>query len=85
MLTKVSSKGQIVLPSPIRRKLGIETGDPLQAKIEDGRIILTPSRKTGRKFRIKRCKSTGMPVISLGASAPKITNDLVREMLADFP
>ena len=38
MQTRVSSKGQVVLPSPIRRKLGLRTGDPLDAEVESGRI-----------------------------------------------
>ena len=85
MQTKVSSKGQIVLPGPIRRKLGIETGDPLEAKIEGGNIVLIPNRKVGSKYRTRTSKVTGMPVINIGPGAPKITNHWVREMLADFP
>ena len=42
MQTRVSTKGQIVLPGPIRRRLGIRAGDPLDAEIEAGSIILTP-------------------------------------------
>ena len=34
MTTKVSAKGQIVLPGPLRRKLGIWVGDALTAEIE---------------------------------------------------
>lgn len=74
MQTIVSSKGQIVLPVPLRRELGIETGDLLDAKIEDGNIVLVPSRKPKGKYRIKTSKVTGMPVISLGTGAPKITS-----------
>jgi AbrB family looped-hinge helix DNA binding protein len=44
MQTKVSTKGQIVLPGPIRRRLGIRAGDPLDAAIEAGRIVLTPRK-----------------------------------------
>ena len=43
MKTKISTKGQVVLPSPIRRKLGLRAGDPLDAKVEGDRIVLTPS------------------------------------------
>ncbi len=44
MQTRVSTKGQVVLPSPIRRKLGLRAGDPLNADVEGGRIVLTPRR-----------------------------------------
>jgi AbrB family looped-hinge helix DNA binding protein len=85
MNTTVSSKGQVVLPSPIRRKLRIEAGDPLEARIEGNHIVLIPQRKWKRKPRIKISKMTGMPVIGLGPKAPKITSAWVRDMLADFP
>ena len=85
MNTKVSSKGQVVLPSPIRRKLHIEAGDPLDARIEGDHIVLIPQRKAKRKPLIKISKTTGMPVISLGPNAPNITSEWVRDMLADFP
>jgi len=35
----------VVLPGPIRRRLGIRAGDPLDAHIEAGRIVLTPHQK----------------------------------------
>ena len=33
MQTKLSSKGQVVLPGPIRRKLGLRPGEPLAATV----------------------------------------------------
>jgi AbrB family looped-hinge helix DNA binding protein len=33
MQTRVSTKGQVVLPAPIRRRLGIQAGDPLDIAI----------------------------------------------------
>ena len=85
MTTKVSSKGQVVLPSPIRRRLRIESGDPFEARIEGDRIVLIPLRKARPKPRMKISRTTGMPVISMGPKAPKITSEWVRDMLADFP
>jgi len=54
MVTKVSTKGQVVLPGPIRRRLGIRAGDPLDAHIEAGRIVLTPHQKRALTARIVR-------------------------------
>lgn len=85
MTTKVSTKGQVVLPGPVRRKLGIRAGDSLEAKIEAGRIVLTPLRKRVYKARIVKDPTTGLPVLSVGPDAPVLTNKEVREMLADFP
>ena len=43
METIATSKGQVVIPSKIRRQLGIKEGTPLQIDVDDNkRIILTP-------------------------------------------
>lgn len=85
MTTKVSTKGQVVLPGPLRRKLGIRAGDPLEAKIEAGRIVLIPQRKKRLKTRIVKDPVTGLPVLSAGSDAPALTSKEVHEILADFP
>jgi len=86
MVTKVSSKGQVVLPGPIRRKLGIRAGDPLEASVEAGRIVLTPAKKAPRsKARIVYDPATGLPALDAGPDAPILTSEQVENMLADFP
>ena len=85
MQTKVSTKGQVVLPGPIRRKLGIRAGDPLDADIENGRIVLSPRRKQTFEARIIEDPVTGLPVLYAGPDAPELTSEMVAEMLADFP
>ena len=44
METYATSKGQIVIPSSVRRKMGIENGTRIQIDVDDQgrRIILTP-------------------------------------------
>lgn len=44
METVTTSKGQVVIPSKIRRKLGIKEGTYIQIDVDDvnKRIILTP-------------------------------------------
>jgi len=83
--TKVSTKGQVVLPGPLRRKLGIRAGDPLDAKIEAGRIVLTPRRGRAHKVKIVIDPSTGLPVLSAGPDAPILSSKEVQEILAAFP
>jgi AbrB family looped-hinge helix DNA binding protein len=85
MNTRVSTKGQIVLPGPLRRRLGIRAGDPLDARIEAGRIILTPHKKSPRQARIVNDPLTGLPVLTAGADAPQLTGKEVSEILANFP
>jgi AbrB family looped-hinge helix DNA binding protein len=85
MRTKVSTKGQVVLPSRIRRRLGLQPGDSLDAELEGERIILTPRRARGGRARIVKDLVTGLPVLTAGADAAKLTSEQVREILADFP
>jgi AbrB family looped-hinge helix DNA binding protein len=85
MKTRVSTKGQIVLPAPLRRRLGIRAGDPLDIAIEQDRIVLTASKKKTYKARIIDDPITGLPVIDVGPDAPILTSEMVRELLVDFP
>lgn len=85
MQTKVSTKGQVVLPGPIRHKLGLRTGDPLDAKVEGGRIVLTPRETRSRKVSILVDPITGLPVLSVGPDAPLLSSKQVEEILANFP
>lgn len=85
MQTRVSTKGQIVLPGPIRRKLGIRAGDKLEASVEGGSIVLTPTEKPRFEARIVHDPVTGLPALDAGPDAPILTHEQVKEMLADFP
>ena len=86
MQTKISTKGQVVLPSAIRRRLGLRAGDSLDVKTEGDRVVLTLQRKRSRrKAKIVTDPITGFPVLTLGPGAPVLTHKQVKEMLADFP
>jgi AbrB family looped-hinge helix DNA binding protein len=85
MHTRVSSKGQIVLPAPLRRKLGIQTGDPFDIAIEKDRIVLTSPPKKKYEAHIVEDPITGFIAIDVGPDAPTLTSEMVRELLVDFP
>jgi AbrB family looped-hinge helix DNA binding protein len=85
MQTKVSTKGQVVLPGPLRRHLGLRAGDSLDASIEAGRIVLTPRAKRRRQARITQDPVTGLPVLTAGADAPELSSREIAEILANFP
>ena len=85
MQTRVSTKGQVVLPSPLRRRLGIRAGDPLEANIQSGSIVLTPRKKKPLKAKIIVDPVTGLPALTAGKDAPILTSEMVYEMLAEFP
>ena len=85
MQTKVSTKGQVVLPGPLRRRLDIRAGDPLDANIENGRIVLTPQRKRAHRVKFVIDSVTGLPALSAGPNAPTLSSKEVEEILANFP
>lgn len=85
MQTKVSTKGQVVLPGPLRRRLGIQAGDPLDVNVESGRIVLTPRRSRRMRVKIAIDPITGLPVFSAGPDSPVLSSKDVEEILANFP
>ncbi len=85
MQTKVSTKGQVVLPGPLRRRLGIRAGDPLEANIESGRIVLTPRKKRPYQVKLVKDPITGLPAFSAGPNAPALTSKEVADILLNFP
>ena len=85
MKTKISTKGHVLLPVQIRRKLGLRTGDPLEAGVEGGRIVLTPRRARSQKVTIVVDAVTGLPVLSAGSGAPPLNSKQVRKILFEFP
>jgi AbrB family looped-hinge helix DNA binding protein len=85
MQTRVSTKGQVVLPAPLRRRLGLRAGDPLEISVEKDRIVLTQASKQKYEARIVKDPVTGFIAIDMGPDAPILTNEMVKELLADFP
>lgn len=45
-ITKLSTKGQIVLPKEVRDALGLASGTEFEIEIHDGTVLLRPIRKT---------------------------------------
>jgi AbrB family looped-hinge helix DNA binding protein len=85
MQSRVSTKGQIVIPWPLRRRLGIRAGDPLDAHIAAGCIVLTPRTKAPLKAKILTDPITGLPALSLAKDAPVLSSKDVEEILSNFP
>ena len=85
MVTKVSTKGQVVLPSQVRRRLGLQPGDPLEVHVDGEKIVLTPHPKHRRKGKIVIDPITGLPALSAAPDAPVLTSQQVAELMKDFP
>ena len=85
MQTRISSKGQVVHPGPIRRLLGLAPGDALDAKVKSGQIVLTPRHSRPARAAIRRDTMTGLPVLSAGPGAAPLISDQVQEILSNLP
>jgi hypothetical protein len=53
--------------------------------MDGDRIILTPRRARRGSARIVKDAVTGLPVLTAGADAAKLSSEQVREILSDFP
>lgn len=45
-LTKLSTKGQVVLPREVRERLGLSSGTELEVEVRDGLVVLRPIHRT---------------------------------------
>ena len=75
-LVKIKTKYQITLPTNLRVEAGLEVGDLLEAKVEKGRITLTP------KTIIDRAITAGLEDIKNGRVYGPFnsTGDLLRSL-----
>lgn len=74
-----------MLPSRVRRKLGIEPGDSLAVRIERGKIVLSTKGRRPRKARLTTSRRTGLPVIDAGPEAAQVTSEMVERLLDELP
>ncbi len=84
MTTRLSSKGQVVLPQPVRALLGLQPGVEFEIRTEGENVVLTPLRASSRA-QLKRDRKTGLPTFVVPGGTPPLTSDFVRHALADFP
>ncbi len=80
MKVNLLSRGLVVVPAAVRRKLQLRPGDPLEVTVRDGRIVLTPQKRRG-KAKVIVDPITGLPVLSAGPDAPVLTSEQVNEIL----
>ncbi len=73
METTATTKGQVVIPASVRRKLGIKTGTRIQVELDEdnAQIILTPI--TREYIKSMAGKFRGLPLLE----------DLLRERKLD--
>ena len=55
-LVTVKTKYQVTIPRKLREELGIDTGDLLEAEVQDGKIVLTPKEVIDRDTAFARMR-----------------------------
>lgn len=85
MRTKLSTKGQVVLPQGTRRRMNLRPGDELEVRTDGERIVLIPKRKRAPKSEVVRDPLTGFPVLTAGKKAEPLTSEEVAKIMAEFP
>ena len=81
MKTKLSSKGQVVIPLEIRKRMGISTGTVMDCQLAQNRIILSPCESTSKAKLI-----TDAAYIALEApeGAPEMSPERVKDILSEL-
>lgn len=72
---KVGPGGRIVIPAPMRHELGIEPGDSITLRIEDGDLRIVSRQAALRRIR-ERLKKKVPPGVSLA-------DELIKERRAE--
>jgi bifunctional DNA-binding transcriptional regulator/antitoxin component of YhaV-PrlF toxin-antitoxin module len=85
METKLSTKGQLVVPRLARQKLGLRAGTRLECRIAKGSLIFTPKAERQGKTRLERDAETGLMITRGSDPSFVVTSEQVRAALADFP
>ena len=84
MTTKLSTKGQIVLPKQARTRLQLRPGTKLLCKVEGGSIVLTPEHPVSEKPKLIRDLKTGL-MITKSPAHVHVTSEDIRTALVHFP
>lgn len=81
MKTKLSSKGQVVIPLEVRKRLGLQTGAIMDCKLDQNRIVLSP-------FSSDSCATLihDASYIALEApdGAPEMSPERVKDILSEL-
>lgn len=48
---KLGKQGRLVIPAPLRQELGLEMGEELVARVENGRLIFEPRAAVVKRLR----------------------------------
>ncbi len=84
MTTKLSSKGQVVLPKQARVRLQLRPGVKFVCQVKGSSIVLTPEHPVTEQPRLIDDPKSGLRITKSPAQT-KVTSETVRAALLDFP
>jgi AbrB family looped-hinge helix DNA binding protein len=80
----LSSKGQIVLPAEVRRRLRLVKGERLSVEVRDGSVVLRPLAEP-RRYKSARHPRSGLPVmVALQPPKRKVSAAEIARLLAEL-
>ncbi|MGD1030470.1 MAG: AbrB/MazE/SpoVT family DNA-binding domain-containing protein [Opitutaceae bacterium] len=84
METTLSSKGQLVLPAEVRRKLRLSKGERMNVEIREGGVFLRANREM-RRYRLRKNSVSGLSVmVPIKATGRKVTAAEIAQLNADL-
>mgnify|MGYP000126624230 CR=1 FL=1 len=78
--TVVSRKGQVVIPKPIRDRLGLTPGTVLRVRIEGKKVILEPLEKPPREVFVEAGPEVTEGILLEAKSLSDKTRRLLRDL-----
>lgn len=75
----MDSAGRLVVPKALRSALGLVAGQPLSARVRDGRLEIEPT-----DVEAELVESDGLLVIVPSEPVPALTRESVRELIEDL-
>lgn len=75
--SRLSTKGQLVIPARLRKALNLRPGDKVEIRLEGKRLIL--QRESPHAARLRRGRF-GRPVLLAAEGAPPMTTENVIEL-----
>ena len=79
--SRLSTKGQLVIPTRLRKLLNLQPGDEVDLAVDGRRLVLEP--KTRQRARLVRGKF-GRSVLVAPRSAPRMTSAVVNTILDEI-
>ena len=84
MISRLSSKGQIVLPKKVRSRLHLRPGATLICEVQGGSIVLTPEATAIERPKLVTDPKTGLR-ITKSPDRIEVSSEDVRAAMLDFP